>query len=874
MLSHPPGRPRPPVVLVVRPMNRDFLLIRPWLTCVALVLSTAALSTAGCRAPEPAAPPPRAAPAPTASIAAAPKPQTPATKDVFPHHVKPHWLPDHTHFFYRNELADGVREFFLVDATTGEKTPLFDHARLAAALTQASGKEYRADHLNIHRLELDAKRTTLLFSSAKERWRCDLQTYAVHPEPPENRDAEAIRLAAGPTTRTGPATDLTIINHSQGTVDVYWMDFEGHRKHYGTLPPGARLPQSTYGGHVWVVTDAAGRLLTAFETPEDGGEYVVDEDTPVPGAPVETPAEPSPPKGVASPDGRRIAFIKDHNIRLRDARTRAEAALSHDGKADDSYAEADLRWSPDSTRLVALRTKKGDDRKVYLVESSPHDQLQPKLESYDYLKPGDRIPIQKPHLFDVAAHTAIPVSDALFSEPWSLSEPRWSADSKHFTFLYNQRGHQVLRVVSVDGKTGEARAIVDEQSKTFIDYSGKLFVHPLPDTHELLWMSERDGYNHLYLYDADTGAVKNQVTRGEWVVRSVEWVDEKLRQIWFYAGGVRPGQDPYYVHLCRVGFDGTGFTVLTEGDGTHMVDFSPDRRFFVDTWSRVDQAPVTELRRASDGKLVRELERADAHRLLATGWTVPERFVAKGRDGKTDIYGIIIRPSPFDPTHTYPVIEDIYASPTGAFVPKAFGLEPDLHELADRGFIVVQIDGMGTSFRSKAFHDVAWKNLGDSGFPDRIAWMKAAAAKHPEMDLTRVGIYGGSAGGQSALRALLSHGDFYRAAVADSGCHDNRMDKIWWNEQWMGWPVDESYVKRSNVVDAHKLTGKLLLVVGELDHNVDPSSTMQVVNALIEADKDFELLVVPGGGHGVGDSPYGKRRRADFFVRNLIGGKP
>jgi dipeptidyl aminopeptidase/acylaminoacyl peptidase len=850
-------------------MTRANLVIPVWLAWVALTLAPL-----GCHTPTPASPPPLAAPTPTASIAAAPKPQAPATRDVFPHHVKPHWLPDHTHFFYRNELAEGVREFFLVDATTGEKSPLFDHARLAAALTQASGKDFKPDHLDIHRLELDEKRTTLLFSGATRRWRCDLQTYAVQQEPPENRDAQAIRLAAGPTARTGPATDLTILNHTHGTVDVYWMDFEGHRKHYGTLPPGGRLPQSTYVGHVWVVTDAAGRLLTAFETPEDGGEYVVDEDTPVPGAPVEAPDVPGKPKGVASPDGRRVAFIKDHNIALRDARSHAETALSHDGTAGDSYAEADLHWSPDSTRLVAHRTKKGDDRKVYLIESSPHDQLQPKLDSYDYLKPGDRIPIQKPHLFDVATRTSIPVSDALFPQPWSLSEPHWSADSKRFTFLYNQRGHQVLRVVSVDGTTGETRALVDEQSKTFIDYSGKLFLRPLPDTHEILWMSERDGYNHLYLYDADTGAVKNQITHGEWVVRSVEWVDEKLRQIWFYAGGVRERQDPYYIHLCRVGFDGTGLTVLTEGDGTHMIDFSPDRRFFVDTWSRVDQPPVTELRRASDGKLVRELERADAHRLLEGGWTVPERFVAKGRDGQTDIYGIIIRPSHFDPTRTYPVIEDIYAGPTAAFVPKAFGLEEEQHALADRGFILVQIDGMGTSFRSRAFHDVAWKNLGDSGFPDRIAWMKAAAAKHPEMDLTRVGIYGGSAGGQSALRALLSHGDFYKAAVADSGCHDNRMDKIWWNEQWMGWPVDDSYVKSSNVADAHKLTGKLLLVVGELDHNVDPSSTMQVVNALIKADKDFELLVVPGGGHGVGDSPYGKRRRADFFVRNLIGGKP
>ncbi len=330
-------------------------------------------------------------------------------------------------------------------------------------------------------------------------------------------------------------------------------------------------------------------------------------------------------------------------------------------------------------------------------------------------------------------------------------------------------------------------------------------------------MSERDGWNHLYLYDSATGSVKNQITHGDWAVREVESVDVQQRQIWFLAGGVRPEQDPYYVHLCRVNFDGSGFVVLTEGDGTHSVEFSPDRRFFLDTWSRVDQPPVFELRRATDGALVREIGRADIHLLLASGWRPPERFAAKGRDGRTDIFGIIVRPTDFDPTKSYPVIEDIYAGPQGAYVQKSFELERTERALADRGFIVVQIDGMGTSFRSRAFHDVAWKNLADAGFADRIVWMKSAAAKHHEMDLTRVGIYGGSAGGQNAMRALLSHGDFYKVAVADSGCHDNRMDKIWWNEQWMGWPVDDSYAKSSNVVDAHLLTGKLLLIMGELD---------------------------------------------------------
>jgi dipeptidyl aminopeptidase/acylaminoacyl peptidase len=387
-------------------------------------------------------------------------------------------------------------------------------------------------------------------------------------------------------------------------------------------------------------------------------------------------------------------------------------------------------------------------------------------------------------------------------------------------------------------------------------------------------MSERDGWNHLHLYDAQTGHVKNQVTKGEWSVREVERVDEQNRQVWFRAGGIRPGQDPYYVHLARVNFDGSALTVLTEADGTHETEFSPDRRFFLDRWSRVDHPPVTELRRASDGTRVCELERADWNALLATGWRAPERFTAKARDGQTDIYGIIIRPGQFDPARRYPVIEEIYAGPQGAFVPKAFGLQTRPHALAELGFVLVQIDGLGTSYRSKAFHDVCWKNLGDAGFPDRILWLKAAAAKYPWLDLNRVGIYGGSAGGQSALRALLAHGDFYKVAVADCGCHDNRLDKIWWNELWMGWPLGPHYEEQSNVTQAHRLQGKLLLTAGELDRNVDPASTMQVVNALIKADKDFDLLIVPGAGHGVGETPYATRRRMDFFVRHLLGVEP
>ncbi|MCP3859036.1 MAG: S9 family peptidase, partial [Phycisphaeraceae bacterium] len=280
---------------------------------------------------------------------------------------------------------------------------------------------------------------------------------------------------------------------------------------------------------------------------------------------------------------------------------------------------------------------------------------------------------------------------------------------------------------------------------------------------------------------------------------------------------------------------------------------------------RVTLPPVTVLRRAEDGGHVYQDDRVDDARLRKAGRRAPERFVSKGRDGKTDIHGVIYRPSNFDPKRRYPVVEAIYAGPHGSHVPRTFKPVRGPQALAELGFITVQIDGMGTSHRSKAFHDVCWKNLGDAGFPDRILWLRAAAKAHPEMDLERVGVYGGSAGGQNALRALLAHGDFYDVAVADCGCHDNRMDKIWWNELWMGWPIGPHYAKQSNVTQAHRLTGKLLLIVGELDRNVDPASTMQVVDALVRADKDFDLLVIPGAGHGAGGTPYGRRRTWDFL---------
>jgi dipeptidyl-peptidase-4 len=712
-------------------------------------------------------------------------------------------------------------------------------------------------------------------ASRIESWVVDLRTGRVGSYTPQPGDQDTGELTPMPpgglrSAAGGAETEVTFVNETAGPIRLVWVDGDGERREYATVPVGGRHSQHTFAGHAWLALSADGGVLAGFRATEAPAIARVTGRIPTP-----TP----PPRGRGpgrdagrSPDGKWQAFLRDHDLWLRAADGGTERRLTTDGRPD-LRLDGPLVWSPDSRKLVAFRTVPVETRKIHIVESSPTDQLQPRLKTLDYAKPGDPLPVSKAALFLIADGREVPIADSLFPTPWRLDGTRWDADSDRFTFVYNQRGHQVLRVIAVDAATGETTALVEERSPTFIDYSSKFYLHATADGRHLLWASERSGWNHLYRYDARTGALRNAVTQGEWVVRGVDRVDEKAGRVWFRAGGVYPEQDPYHLHYCRVNLDGTGFVRLTEGDGTHRVEWSPDFEYFVDTWSRVDQPPVTEVRTA-DGKLIAELARGDAGELLKTGWRYPERFVAAGRDGRTPIHGVIWRPTNFEPGRRYPVIEYIYAGPQSAFVPKSFAPLHGPRSIAELGFVVVQIDGMGTNWRSKAFHDVCWRNLKDGGFPDRIAWLKAAAARFPELDLTRVGIYGGSAGGQNALAALLWHGDFYQAAVADCGCHDNRMDKVWWNEQWMGWPVGPEYAASSNAVNAHRLRGKLLLVVGELDTNVDPASTMQVVNALVKADKDFELLVMPGAGHGAAESPYGRRRRMDFFVRHLLGVEP
>lgn len=584
------------------------------------------------------------------------------------------------------------------------------------------------------------------------------------------------------------------------------------------------------------------------------------------------PDEPSPSAKLRSPDGKWTAFVRDHNVVVVADGKPDEVRLSDDGKAGTSYGR--LSWSPDSKILIAYRIEPGDRNEVYLVQSSPPGGGRARLRSRPYALPGDKFTAYELNLFDVAAKKATrPQVDRIdYDQP----ELHWDKDGRHFSYEKIDRGHQRFRLIRVDSHTGKAEPIIDEVSNTFIwtahrESVGLRTVTWLDDSGELIHASERDGWRHLYLIDAKTGAVKNRITSGEYVVRGIDRVDESRRQVWFRAGGKRPDQDPYFVHYYRVAFDGTGLVALTAGDGNHTVQFSPDQRFLIDTYSRVDRAPIHELRDAETGRLVCELERADISALEATGWRPPEVFVARGRDGKTDIWGIICRPRDFDPSRKYPVIESIYAGPQGSFVPKSFSAARRFASLTDLGFIVVQIDGMGTANRSKAFHDACWHNIKDAGFPDRILWHQAVARKYSYYDLARVGIYGVSAGGQNATAGVLFHPEFYRAAVSACGCHDNRMDKASWNEQWMGYPVGPWYSESSNIDNAGRLQGKLLLIVGEMDTNVPPESTMRLVDALIKAGKDFEMLVVPNANHGMGGA-YGDRKMHEFFVRHLLNG--
>ena len=780
------------------------------------------------------------------------------------------WSADGTRLWFTRRAADGARAWFVVELETGAIVPAFDAGSLAAALGAELGTTVDPERLPIEALAVDGGgelRFLLAGDSPREGRFEEGRVLLSEPAAPSPFVVPLVPDAGEPPSSASWARGtLVVVNRRAGAIRLA-AERGGFRRSGLEVPAGATRRESTRNGTRWRVTDAGdGTALGVIVA--RAGVAVAYVDDAAPGAPPsDAPEERSP--------GPRVSF-REHDAWL--ARPDgSELRLTDDGREGLEH-RGPVTFGPTpeaggAGHVLFFRGQRAPRRQVSLVESAPRDQLQPKLHTFDYDKPGDERDRVLPLLFRTDTGAQVPIDAALFPDPYDLTRFSFSADGVRLYFVDNERGHRVARLIEVDLEAGATRVLIDERPATFFDYANKLFVRHLESSDEVLWTSERSGWNHLWRVDRKGGRA-HAVTSGEWVVRAVESVDEEARTALLRVRGRRPGEDPYHDHYARVELDGGALTPLTEGNGTHRIELSPDGRFLLDTWSRADQPPVHELRRAADGGLVAELARADASRAQAILARFPEPFVAKGRDGATDIWGLVYRPSSFDPAARLPVIEAIYAGPQDAHVPKSFEPFREPQRLAELGFVVVQIDGMGTNWRSKAFHDVAWHDLADAGFPDRIAWLRAAAERYPELDLDRVGIYGGSAGGQNALRAVLDHHDFYRAAAADCGCHDNRMDKLWWNELWMSYPVDESYAASSNVEHAARLGGALLLTVGELDRNVDPASTMQVVDALIRADKDFELVVFPGAGHGAGESPYGKRRRDEFFVRELWGLEP
>lgn len=613
-----------------------------------------------------------------------------------------------------------------------------------------------------------------------------------------------------------------------------------------------------------------------------------------------------------SPDGRWVAFVRDYNLFVRSTADGQERPLTTDGSDGHYYGvpaspssggatalltgrprPISAKWSPDSRRLLTFRLDERDVLEHVVVQSVRADGVsRPAPIRFRYTLPGDpNGPLAELLVIEIETGAITRLDNpplVTFGSP--IASTWWSADSSRISFVEEPRAWTWARLKEADARTGAVRQILEERAKTFLRLSsaGSPNVHVLQRTAEAIWFSERDGWAHLYLYDARTGAQKGQITRGEWVVRELLHVDEEGRWVYFAASGREAGRDPYYRHLYRARLDGSALELLTPEDAEHVVRASPSGRYFVDTYSRVDLPPVAVLR-AVDGRVVHELERADIRLLLDTGWRFPERFSVKGRDGTTDIHGAVFRPTTFDPSRTYPIVDDIYPGPHNYHTPKSFMQALALHasSIADLGFVVVTVDGMGTCCRSKAFQDVSYRNLADAGgIEDHIIAIKWLASKYPYLDIDRVGIFGHSAGGYASAHAILRWPDFYKVCVSSAGNHDARSDKASWVERWMGLPVGDHYVRSANSTYAANLKGKLLLVHGELDDNVHPGSTLQLVDALIRANKDFDMLILPNRNHGqvidvsggtprvVSPDAYFLRKRWDYFVRHLLGVEP
>jgi dipeptidyl aminopeptidase/acylaminoacyl peptidase len=604
---------------------------------------------------------------------------------------------------------------------------------------------------------------------------------------------------------------------------------------------------------------------------------------------------------IPSPDKKRTAFIRDYNLWFRDLASGKETQLTKDGVKDFGYATDNagwshsdrpvLLWSPDSKKIATFQQDQRGVGEMYLVDTRVGH---PRLQAWKYPLPGDEVvtTIQRV-IIDVDSartvrlqmppdqHRTTLCDHLVCRGAGSWADVEWSTDSAQLAFISVSRDHKQAQLRVADAATGAVRDILEEKVATqFESGQGRTNWHYLPQSNEAIWYSERDGWGHLYLHDALTGKLKNQITTGNWLVTEVLRVDDKNRTIYFLGMGREPGRDPYFAHLYRVGFDGKNLSVLTPDDGHHDISFSHSGRYFVDVCSKPDVALVTVLRDTS-GKQLFTIEKTDISRLVATGWKPPIPITVKARDGVTDLYGLMYKPTNFDSTKKYPIINHIYPGPqTGSVGSRAFSpARSDSQALAELGFIVVEIDGMGNPLRSKEFHDTWYGKLDDNTLPDQVAGMKELAQRYPWIDIHRAGVWGHSGGGNATAAAMFRFPDFFKVGVAEAGNHDNRNYEDDWAERYLGLlerrpDGTTNYDTQANQNYAKNLKGHLLLAHGTMDDNVPPYETLLVVNELIKANKDFDLLLLPNRHHGFGSEPYMVRRRWDYFVRYLLGAEP
>jgi dipeptidyl aminopeptidase/acylaminoacyl peptidase len=722
---------------------------------------------------------------------------------VFRAGVRPVWQGD-GRFWYRVTTAEGS-EFVMVESASGTKTPAFDHAKLAEALSTAAGSKFDAHHLPFTDFELSADGQTISFSAQRRRWKCD--------------------LTAGKCEAAGAA------------------------------------PAAGQG--------AAGR----------GGVG----------------------NSIMSPDKKRAAFIRDFNLWVRDAASGKETQLTTDGVKDFGYATDNagwthsdrpvLVWSPDSKKIATFQQDQRGVGEMYLVETRVGH---PTLQAWKYPLPGDEvvttiqrviIEVDTPRVIRLKLppdqHRST-LCDDVQCRGGEWADVEWTPDATQLAFVSTSRDHKHAQLRIADAATGNIRDVLEETAETqYESGQGRFNWRYLPAKNEVIWYSERDNWGQLYLYDATTGKLKNQITSGDGVVTQLLKVDEKNRQLYFLAAGREKGRDPYFIHLYRVGFDGKNLSLLTPEDGNHEISLSPSGSFFFDSYSKPDVPPVAVLRSA-DGKLISTIEKADISKLLATGWKPPAPITVKARDGVTDLYGLMFRPTNLDEKKKYPIINHIYPGPQGGSVgTRSFSAaRGDAQALAELGFIVVEIDGMGNPIRSKKFHDAYYGNMGDNTLPDQVTGMKQLAEKYPWIDIDRVGIYGHSGGGYATADAMFRYPDFFKVGISESGNHDNRVYEDDWGERYQGLLTRDAggktnYDDQANQNIAKNLKGHLLLAHGTMDDNVPPNNTLLVVDALIKANKDFDLLMLPNQRHGYGNaSNYMTRRRWDYFTRYLLGVEP